>query len=61
MLLHEGDTELLGGREDELVILRTARSGDVLDAGASGAVDVVDEGELFVIVSAKKISSYGMW
>ena len=46
VLLDEGDAELLGGLENGTVVLATAGGGNVLDAGASGAVDVVDEGEL---------------
>ena len=45
-LLHEGDAQLLGRLEDGRVVLAAAGSGDVLDAGAGGAEDVVDEGEL---------------
>ena len=46
VLLDEGDAELLSGLEDGTVVLGTAGSRNVLDAGASGAVDIVDEGEL---------------
>jgi len=46
-LLDERDTKFLGGLEDGAIVLRTAGCGDVLDAGAGGAEDVVDEGELF--------------
>ena len=45
-LLDERDTKLLGGIKDRAVVLRTAGCGDVLDTGAGGAEDVVDEGEL---------------
>jgi len=46
-LLNERDTKLLGSLEDRAVVLRTAGCSDVLDAGAGGSEDVVDEGELF--------------
>ena len=46
VLLDEGDTELLSGLEDGAVVLATTGSGNVLDTGASGAVNIVDEGEL---------------
>lgn len=45
-LLDERDTKLLGSLEDRAVVLRTAGCGDVFDAGAGGAEDVVNEGEL---------------
>ena len=48
VLLHKGDAQLLGRLEDGHVVLAASRGGDVLDAGASGTVDVVDEGELAV-------------
>jgi hypothetical protein len=46
VLLDKGDAQLLGRLEDGHVVLATPRGGDVLDAGAGGTVDVVDEGEL---------------
>lgn len=46
VLLHKGDAELLGRLEDGHVVLAAAGGGNVLDAGAGRAVDVVDEGEL---------------
>lgn len=45
-LLDEGDTQLLGSLEDGGVILAAGGGGNVLDAGAGSAEDVVDEGEL---------------
>lgn len=45
-LLDEGDTQLLGGLEDGGVVLAAGGGGNVLDTGAGGAEDVVDEGEL---------------
>lgn len=45
-LLDKDHTQLLGGLEDGAVVLATSRGGDVLDAGAGSAEDVVDEGEL---------------
>jgi hypothetical protein len=47
-LLDEGDTQLLGGLEDGGVVLAAGGGGNVLDTGAGGAEDVVDEGELEV-------------
>jgi len=46
VLLHEGDAEALGGLEDGTVVLAAAGGGNVLDARAGGAVDIVGEGEL---------------
>ena len=46
VLLHKGDAQLLGRLEDGHVVLAASRGGDVLDAGAGGTVDVVDEREL---------------
>lgn len=45
-LLNEDNTKLLGGLEDGAVVLATGGGSDVLDTGASGTEDVVDEGEL---------------
>lgn len=45
-LLNKGDTQLLGGLEDGSVVLAAGGGGNVLDAGAGSAEDVVDEGEL---------------
>lgn len=46
VLLDESDAEFLGRAEDGLVVLAAGGSGDVLDARAGGAEDVVDEWEL---------------
>ncbi|KAG5983232.1 hypothetical protein E4U54_006271, partial [Claviceps lovelessii] len=46
VLFHKGDAELLGRFKDRAVVLAPARGGDVADAGAGCAEDVVDEGEL---------------
>ena len=45
-LLDKGDAQLLGGLEDGSVVLATGGSGNVLDARAGGAEDIVNEGEL---------------
>jgi len=47
-LLDEGDTQLLGGLEDGSVVLAARGGGNVLDTGAGGTENVVDEGELEV-------------
>lgn len=47
-LLHESDTVLFGCLEDRLVVLAAAGGSNVLDAGTSGAVDVVGKGELCI-------------
>lgn len=46
VLLDEGDAKLLGGLEDRTVVLAATGGGNVLDAGARGAIDIVNEGEL---------------
>ena len=46
ILLNKGDAQALRGIEDRLVVLATARGGDVLDSRAGCTEDVVDEGEL---------------
>lgn len=46
VLLHKDDTELLGRRINSRVVLTAAGSRDVLGARPVRAVDVVDEGEL---------------
>lgn len=46
VLLHKGNAQLLGRVEDGAVVLAATGGGKVLGAGASGAEDVVDEGEL---------------
>jgi hypothetical protein len=51
-LLNKGDAQLLSGLEDGGVVLAAGRGGNVLDTGAGGAEDVVDEGELGWMVSA---------
>jgi hypothetical protein len=50
-LLDKRDTQLLRRFEHRGVVLASARGGDVFGAGAGGAEDVVDEGELFSVVS----------
>lgn len=45
-LLNERNVQFLRGLEDGLVVVAPHGTGDVFDAGAGGAVDVVDEGEL---------------
>jgi hypothetical protein len=55
-LLNEGDSKLLGSLEDGGVVLAAGRGGNVLDTGAGGAEDVVDEGELGWRVSASAYS-----
>ncbi len=46
ILLDKGDTQSLGRLENGTVVLAAAGGGNVLDTGAGGAEDVVDEGEL---------------
>ena len=46
VLFHKDDAELLGRLVDGEVVLTAAGRRDVLCAGAVGALDVVDEGEL---------------
>lgn len=50
-LLDKDNSQLLSGLEDGTVVLATAGGGNVLDAGAGGAEDVVNEGELEQTVS----------
>ena len=45
-LLDERNTQFLRGLEDRTVVLASAGRGNVFGAGAGGAEDVVDEGEL---------------
>ncbi len=47
-LLYEDHAKLLGRLVHGGVVLTTTGCRDVLDTGAVGAVDVVDEGELVV-------------
>lgn len=49
VLLDKGNAQLLGRVEDGLVVLATCGGSDVLDSGAVGAEDVVDEGELGMV------------
>lgn len=51
-LLNKGDAQLLSGLEDGGVVLAAGGGGNVLDTGAGGTEDVVDEGELGWMVSA---------
>lgn len=46
VLLDKGDAQALGGLDNGAVVLAAAGGGNVLDAGAGGAEDVVDKGEL---------------
>ena len=45
-LLDEDDIELVAGIEDSTIVLTASWCCDVLDARASGPVDIVDEWEL---------------
>lgn len=45
-LLDEDNAELLRGLKDRAVILATTGGGNVLDTGAGGPENIVDEGEL---------------
>jgi len=45
-LLDEGDAQFLRRVEYSLVVVAPCRTGDVLDTGPCGAVDVIHEREL---------------
>lgn len=45
-LLNKRDAQAFSGLKDGRVVLATRGRGDVSDAGAAGAEDVVSEGEL---------------
>ena len=47
-LLDKHNAKLLRSLEDSTVILAATGGGDVLDTGAGGAEDVVNEGELLL-------------
>ena len=55
-LLDENNAKLLCSREDRAIVLTTAGSSDVLNAGAGCTEDVVDEGELVSSWSVREIS-----
>lgn len=49
VLLNKGNAELLSSLKHGTVVLAAARGSNVLDAGARGAEDIVNEGELCAI------------
>lgn len=55
ILLDKGDTQTLGRLDNSAVVLAAAGGGNVLDAGAGRAEDVVDEGELKKYVMLERI------
>lgn len=55
-LLDERDAQVFGRLEDGAVVLRARRSGNVFDTTPGGAVDIVDKGELFYMLSARAIT-----
>ena len=59
MLFHKSDAELLGSAEDSAVVLATSRGGNVLDARAGNAEDIVDEGELGLSYQQAVLSMFG--
>ncbi len=50
-LLNESNAQIVRRVENSTVILRSSRRGDVLHTTSGSAVDVVDEGELFVTLA----------
>ncbi len=53
-LLNESDAELLSGFEDGRVILATTRSSNVLGSRSASSVDIIDEGELVLLIELQE-------
>ena len=56
-LLNKGDVKLLSGFKDSAIVLGSAWGCDVLDTGAGGSEDVVDEWELRPRMLACRVAS----